>query len=73
MVLVCNRPDSADELLAGLQWEMPAASRARLAQMRGHAHPRTRAQLHEDADFIKALHGIASIGVSEGELPLVSL
>lgn len=71
MVLVCNRPDWADELLAGLQWEMPAASRARLAQMRGHAHPRTGAALHEDADFIKALHDIAQVGVSAGELPLV--
>lgn len=73
MVLVCNRPDSADELLAGLEWEMTAVSRARLARMRGHPHPRTGAELHEDADFIKALHDIAGIGVSEGELPLVSL
>ncbi|MDP2760098.1 MAG: beta-N-acetylhexosaminidase [Sideroxyarcus sp.] len=73
MVLVCNRPDLADELLAGLKWEMAAASRARLAQMHGHPHPRTSSQLHEDADFIKALHDIAGIGVREGELPLVSL
>jgi len=71
MVLVCNRPDSADELLAGLQWEMPAVSRARLARMRGHPHPRTLGQLHEDGEFIKALHAIAKVGVSEGELPLV--
>lgn len=71
MVLVCNRPDLADELLAGLKWEMPAVSRARLAQMRGHPHPRSLADLHEDGTFIKALHDIARIGVSEGELPLV--
>ncbi len=71
MVLVCNRPDSADELLAGLKWDMPAPSKARLAQMHGRAHPRTLVQLHEDADFIKALHEVAGIGMREGELPLV--
>ncbi len=71
MVLVCNKPDSADTLLAGLQWDMPAPSRARLAHMHGRPHPRTLVQLHEDADFIKALHEVASIGMREGELPLV--
>ncbi len=71
MVLVCNRPDSADELLAGLKWDMTAQSRARLAQMHGRLHPHTLAQLHEDADFVKALHEVASIGLCEGELPLV--
>jgi len=71
MVLVCNKPDSADELLAGLKWEMAAPSKARLAQMHGHPHPWTLVQLHEDADFVKALHEVANIGMSEGELPLV--
>jgi beta-N-acetylhexosaminidase len=70
MVLVCNKPESADELLHGLKWEIPAASRARLLQMRGHAHPNSHAQLHENADFIKALHEIASIGSSSGDLCL---
>ncbi len=70
MVLVCNRPDSADELLAGLAWEMPAVSRARIAQMRGRPHPETLVQLHEQAGFIKALHEVASIGSSSGELQL---
>jgi beta-N-acetylhexosaminidase len=70
MVLVCNRPDLADELLAGLNWLMPATSKARLAQMHGRHHPRTLGQLHEDAEFIKDLHDICKVGVSEGELPL---
>ena len=73
MVLVCNRPDLADELLAGLKWEMSAPGRARLAQMHGHGHARTHAELHEDPTFIKALHEVGQIGMSEGELPLVSL
>jgi beta-N-acetylhexosaminidase len=71
MVLVCNKPDSADELLAGLKWDMPAPSKARMAQMHGRSHPQTLAQLHEDAEFIKALHEVGSIGMREGELPLV--
>lgn len=70
MVLVCNNPQSADELLHGLHWEMPAASKARLAQMRGKAHPESLAQLHEQHSFLKALNEVAVIGVSNAELPL---
>ena len=71
MVLVCNKPDSADELLAGLHWEMPVMSRARLIQMRGGPHPVAMAKLHEDAQFLKALQEVAGIGISSPELPLV--
>jgi beta-N-acetylhexosaminidase len=71
MVLVCNKPESADELLAGLKWEMSAPSKARLAQMHGKHHPKTLAQLHEDPEFIKDLQDISKVGIREGELPLV--
>ncbi len=71
MVLVCNKPESADELLAGLKWEISAPTKARLAQMHGKHHPKTLAQLHEDPDFIKDLQDISKVGISEGELPLV--
>lgn len=70
MVLVCNKPDLADELLAGLHWEMPVTSKARLAHMRGHPHPATLVQLHEQAEFVKAVHEVASIGAGTGELAL---
>ena len=70
MVLVCNRPDLADELLAGLKWDMPVTSKARLAQMRGKPHPYAEAELHELPEFVQALHGIASIGSGTAELPL---
>lgn len=70
MVLVCNRPDLADQLLAGLQGDMPAASRARLMQMRGHPHHHTLTQLHEQPGFVKAVHEVATIGAETGELPL---
>ena len=70
MVLVCNKPESADELLAGLRWEMPVTSRARLAHMRGTPHPVALAKLHEQSTFLKALDEVASIGMSNSELPL---
>jgi beta-N-acetylhexosaminidase len=70
MVLVCNKPESADELLQGLHWEMPAASKARLAQMRGRVHPDTLVALHEQPQFLKALGDVAAIGKSNAELPL---
>ncbi|MEI7843471.1 MAG: beta-N-acetylhexosaminidase [Gallionellaceae bacterium] len=71
MVLVCNKPESADELLDGLIWQMSATSKARLAHMRGHHHPINSVQLHESAEYVKALHEIASIGSSSGDLALV--
>ena len=70
MVLVCNNPESADELLRGLHWELPATSMARLVQMRGKAHPETLAQLREQQHFLKALDEVAVIGMSNAELPL---
>lgn len=70
MALVCNKPELADELLQGLHWEMPATSKARLAQMRGRGHPESLVQLHEQQHFLKALNEVASIGMSNGELPL---
>ena len=70
MVLVCNRPDSADALLGGLHWEMPVTSRARLIHMRGAPHPVPMARLHEQPEFLKALQEIAGIGISSPELPL---
>jgi beta-N-acetylhexosaminidase len=71
MVLVCNKPESADELLDGLVWEMSATSMARLAHMRGHGHPDTLVHLHENGEFVKALHEVASIGSSTGDLLLM--
>lgn len=70
MALICNNPQAADELLAGLQWNIPATSLARLARMRGRPHPDPMIKLHEDAHFVKAVKEIGGIGISSGELPL---
>jgi beta-N-acetylhexosaminidase len=71
MVVVCNKPESADELLRGLHWDMPVTSRARIIHMRGESHPVPMKKLHEQPAFLKALQEVAAIGVSSPELPLV--
>ena len=70
MALVCNNPQAADELLAGLQWDIPAISLARLARMRGRPHPDATVKLREDAHFVKAVKEVGGIGSSNDELPL---
>jgi beta-N-acetylhexosaminidase len=68
MVLLCNQPAMADELLANLKWAISAQSLSRLARMHGHKHPSTMDALHESAEFVHALHQVAQVGVTEGEL-----
>lgn len=68
MVLLCNQPAMADELLENLKWQMSAQSLSRLARMHGHKHPPTMDQLHESAEFVDAVHQVAQVGVVEGEL-----
>ena len=70
MVLLCNSPDAADELLDNLSHPMPAVSLARLARMHGRSRPGGMARLREDARYAHALHAIAAFGKREGELPL---
>ena len=70
MVLVCNKPESADELLQNLNWQMAPASIVRLAHMRGKSHPDSLAKLHEQQQFLKALSEVTVIGMSNTELPL---
>ncbi len=70
MVLVCNDPAAADELLSGLKWEMPALAMARLARMHGRPHPKTWFQLREDGHYLDAVHHVGSIGLKDGELAL---
>ncbi|MDD2776038.1 MAG: beta-N-acetylhexosaminidase [Gallionella sp.] len=70
MALVCNDPVAAEQLVQGLHWEMPPASRARLIQMHGKPHSPSLAQLHEQPQFLRALQEVATIGVSSPELPL---
>lgn len=70
MVLVCNNPSAADELLAGLARKTSPASLARLARLHGRAQPATLTALKETETYMKAVHAIAGIGFSSGDLPL---
>jgi len=68
MVLLCNQPGKADELLANLKWEMTGASRARLARMHGGRAPKDMDHLHEDAEFVAAVKRVGLVGKSEQDL-----
>jgi len=70
MVLMCNNPTAADELLAELRWEPSPVSLARLVRMHGRGRPRTLVQLREDPEYARAVHDIGGIAVEEVELAL---
>lgn len=65
MILLCNRPDLADELLAKLTWTMSAQSIVRLARMHGnHA-------LHDitQTAFVESAKRVAIVGLpTKGDL-----
>lgn len=68
MVLLCNQPAMADELLENLQWTISAQSLARLARMHGQKHPDSLSSLHENPEFVKAVHQVAQVGKNENDL-----
>ena len=73
MVLVCNRPDAADELLSRLQREMAPASLARLARLHGKASAPTLTALKATESYSRAVHSIGAIGLQSGDLLAGSL
>ena len=68
MVLLCNRPDLADELLDNLLWKMPALSIARLARMHGARYPMQMNHLYENGEFVAAVKRVGMVGKSETDL-----
>ena len=70
MVLVCNAPQSADQLLAKLDYTMPATALARLARIHGRGGPESAAQLRHDRYYLDAVAAVRAIGVNSGDLPL---
>jgi beta-N-acetylhexosaminidase len=65
MVLLCNRPDLADELLESLEWKMSAQSIVRLAHMHGSRHPESMQHLQYNTEFTAALEHLAMVGKPE--------
>ena len=68
MVLVCNRPDAADELLGRLQTEIAPASLARLARLHGRASAPSLTALKAAESYSRAVHSIGGIGPQSGDL-----
>jgi len=68
MVLLCNRPDLADELLANLDWKISAQTIARLARMHGGHHPQDMVGLRESAYYVDAVKRVAMVGQKESDL-----
>ena len=68
MVLVCNRPDAADELLSRLQRITPPASLARLARLHGRASAPNLTALKETEFYSKAVRNIGAVGYQSGDL-----
>jgi beta-N-acetylhexosaminidase len=70
MVLICNDPQSADQLLEKLDYRMPAMALARLARIHGRGGPESPAQLLHDRYYLDAVATVRAIGVDSGDLPL---
>ncbi len=65
MVLLCNDAERADELLAGLDYAIPATAQARLIRMHGH---RIAGPLATNALYAEAVQTVARIGARPGDL-----
>lgn len=68
MVLVCNNPLAADDVLHHLQWQKPVLSIVRMARLHGQAHPPDMTALHEDSRYVEAVHRVAGLGHDSGDL-----
>jgi len=68
MALVCNNCAAADEVLANLDWRMPATSIARIARLHGKPHPPGMTELREQTRYAAAVHAIAGIGHGSADL-----
>jgi hypothetical protein len=72
-VLVCNRPDAADELLSRLQRGIPPASLTRLARLHGRASALTLTALKATEIYSRAVHNVGAVGLESGDLLAGSL
>ncbi len=70
MILACNNPTGADEILNGLHWEVPAISLSRLARMHARNQMGSMTKLRENGAYVQAVREIGVIGCESGELPL---
>jgi beta-N-acetylhexosaminidase len=69
VVLVCNRPDLADELLHGLVWSADGAREKRLARMRSSRPYASLAAVQGDGAYQAALSELQSRSVTASRAP----
>lgn len=69
MILVCNDTQAEDELLNSLQWNISAASLARLARMHAKKRFASMVKLREDGDYIQAVRDISAVDDPKAVLP----
>lgn len=72
MALICNDPEAADRVLAGLEWDMPVVSRARLARMHGRQPAESRIQLRESPEYVGAVKAVADLAAEAAAVPLLA-
>ena len=70
MVLVCNDPKAADQLLASLEWDISPASVVRLLRMRGAPHPKSITSLRHDDIYTAAIKSIENFADIQPQLAL---
>ncbi|MGQ0523000.1 MAG: beta-N-acetylhexosaminidase [Betaproteobacteria bacterium] len=70
MVLACNDPEGAEEILHNLAYTMPAVALMRLARMHGRRAFESMVKLREEERYMTALHTVAGVGRESGNLPL---
>ncbi|HWA11935.1 MAG TPA: beta-N-acetylhexosaminidase [Burkholderiales bacterium] len=70
MILVCNNPAAADELLAGLDHDISPTSLARFARLHGRPQPPDFVALHESEAYARAIHDIGGLGLGSAHLNL---
>jgi beta-N-acetylhexosaminidase len=68
MVLLCNQPNMADELLAKLKWQMSPMSLVRLARMHGKNPAPSLVKLRESIAFVDAVSRVSQVGLKAGDL-----
>ncbi len=70
MVLLCNSPPAADQLLGELEFQLSPIALTRLARVHGRGGALTAVQLQHDRRYLDAVAAVHAIDVNSGELPL---
>lgn len=70
MVLVCNNPDTVDELYARFEYATPPVTLVRLARLHGRSAAKSLVKLREEREYVTALRAISGLGQGSEDLPL---